>query len=1006
MPVIGIAPSRLLGQGVRLFHERHRVVGVAPMGDEDLLDNVQEDIEEVVSRLVATIESDPAALLVLQEVVGTAYGIDGARAGESFRASGGVGILVKLLAWWNMMAPTDEHLPEIAELRLVALELIGNLCSDAVDFHSSATKRELLEASGDLPLLACLHLEDVDLLRLACGALQNLCQDISWCGVVLANGAHRELERLALHTDNAIVRYASGSLRNMQVVLQSVGQPPPDISRTAVEAVAQRQQSAAVDAFRRRHALGRIKAAARRMAPEARQRRVETTESSVMVAQVSPSSRRRQQRPQGLLSPAPTLTADSANRSHSQAQSQSPRVLAGRREYEEESEREAEMARLQEEERRLQARLDALQAAVPATATAAAPQPRRPRTPQALRAMVAPDTPTAAASAAPAAARVPSLAPRVASVQPPLGLAPSYASAAPSYAPAVVNHAAAGTAVSGSAAGSVAAGHVGHVGSLDTSSGSLGPAVLPDDESILHAQATWLWDSHIGAWVEATGGVNNGSEEIDEIDEIEEVLQVAACEARATAEDGGSELAEEVADALADVENGRTTASIPPVEIVEADEVTDEVMDEAMDEAVNDEVEEALERSSGSQGEQLLTPAEVDAEALIAELLSRGRGARPPLSSSWRTWRAYAAARGRVRSLGREVASCYRRAILWRQMRVWVDEARRLSIGHALAKRAHAYTGGASLDLQLAWNSWLRYVGALYAEREAKTLARAEREATRLHPRVDIAEREGKWPFDGLPDSEGEGDDAGDDAGGTGAPSSARHALDTLSAEVAALEAAELLGQRALAGHLRRWRLRTERRRALAMLARRAAGHFAQASGAQGLHGWTAWCHSRAEALRLVDSARRHWMALEQMGGLANLAAAAHSKRRMRGAVERHRHALRCRLMAHTWAVWRQLTNWSPGARSRGYQGLQRVREAASAFFDRKSSVVVRRASLVSRPELAHGSQPAAPSCDVAVLSPAQHTAARSLLLASLLALTDVHVCHACHTSAAARDPA
>ena len=167
-------------------------------------------------------------------------------AGRAFRRHGGTQKLVSALGWWNMLAPSETHLPEVAELRQMALELLANLSSDAVDATSSETKRDLLECGGDLPLMACLKSTDDLVVKLACGALQNLCQDVAWCEVILENKAHTDLERLLGHMDDSTVKYASGALRNMQVALRAAGLPVPNLSSQAEESVALRKKLAAV----------------------------------------------------------------------------------------------------------------------------------------------------------------------------------------------------------------------------------------------------------------------------------------------------------------------------------------------------------------------------------------------------------------------------------------------------------------------------------------------------------------------------------------------------------------------------------------------------------------------------------------------------------------------------------------------------------------------------------------------------------------------------------------
>ena len=74
-----------------------------------------------------------AALDALAEIVGTAYGEDGADLGAEMRSRGGVALLASLLA------------DELAEVQQAALLVLGNLVSDSVDSASAETKRVLLQ---------------------------------------------------------------------------------------------------------------------------------------------------------------------------------------------------------------------------------------------------------------------------------------------------------------------------------------------------------------------------------------------------------------------------------------------------------------------------------------------------------------------------------------------------------------------------------------------------------------------------------------------------------------------------------------------------------------------------------------------------------------------------------------------------------------------------------------------------------------------------------------------
>lgn len=104
----------------------------------------------------------------LCEVLGVAYGDEGATFCAALRAEGAIPLLQRLLS-----SPE----PIIQQRALFAL---GNMCSGAVDPASDETKRLLLAAGGAEPLLACARSEDEEVRLLAAGALQNLCHDATW----------------------------------------------------------------------------------------------------------------------------------------------------------------------------------------------------------------------------------------------------------------------------------------------------------------------------------------------------------------------------------------------------------------------------------------------------------------------------------------------------------------------------------------------------------------------------------------------------------------------------------------------------------------------------------------------------------------------------------------------------------------------------------------------------------------------------------------------------------
>jgi hypothetical protein len=152
--------------------------------DESAME-ADEVIDEVLQLLTST---DPEDRIegagVMCEWVNSAYGDVGAALGAAVRQKGGIPVLSKL---WS-----DREL--LVKQR--SLLILGNLCSDSVDAESGETKEILLQCRAEHALLACAHSDDPTVLLLACAALQNLCQDVSWAHAVMECGFLPRLEVL------------------------------------------------------------------------------------------------------------------------------------------------------------------------------------------------------------------------------------------------------------------------------------------------------------------------------------------------------------------------------------------------------------------------------------------------------------------------------------------------------------------------------------------------------------------------------------------------------------------------------------------------------------------------------------------------------------------------------------------------------------------------------------------------------------------------------------------
>ena len=135
------------------------------------------------------------ALGLLCELVGGAFGDDGAVVGEAMRQGGAPLTLSYLLA------------DESGNVRMQALYLMSNLASDAVDPNSAATKQALLQCGTEYRLIPCLDDVDETVLTYAAATMQNLCHDDVWSATLRRHdGVQSRLEALLDHESALVVR--------------------------------------------------------------------------------------------------------------------------------------------------------------------------------------------------------------------------------------------------------------------------------------------------------------------------------------------------------------------------------------------------------------------------------------------------------------------------------------------------------------------------------------------------------------------------------------------------------------------------------------------------------------------------------------------------------------------------------------------------------------------------------------------------------------------------------
>ena len=147
--------------------EAHRVVMDVGADKDSLppLEAADAEIEARLEGLPSSLRSaDPtSALEELAKLIDAAEGDWASALGRYARSAGIIAVLVELVG----------H--DDAEICALTIRVLGNLCSDAVDPQSGATKEVVREHNGFSRLLPHCYNEDLVALMYALGAIQNLC---------------------------------------------------------------------------------------------------------------------------------------------------------------------------------------------------------------------------------------------------------------------------------------------------------------------------------------------------------------------------------------------------------------------------------------------------------------------------------------------------------------------------------------------------------------------------------------------------------------------------------------------------------------------------------------------------------------------------------------------------------------------------------------------------------------------------------------------------------------
>lgn len=149
-------------------------------------------------------EDQGNALRQLAQVVNDSYDSEAVALCEYLRAAGGVKLIVRLLG------------SPISTVHQMAIMLVGNLASSAVDPHATKSK-DVLKAEGAFCLLLpYLFSDDDTTLAYTLGALQNVCTEIEYVEQLEKAGGLERLQALIERKDPQLESFVDGCLRNVR----------------------------------------------------------------------------------------------------------------------------------------------------------------------------------------------------------------------------------------------------------------------------------------------------------------------------------------------------------------------------------------------------------------------------------------------------------------------------------------------------------------------------------------------------------------------------------------------------------------------------------------------------------------------------------------------------------------------------------------------------------------------------------------------------------------------
>ena len=185
-------------------------------------DEAQQEAQQVLLRLASLDASErlsgaEALCSLLSELDLDASADAGVQLCAALRAGGAVELLCGLLRGTEQPEEQEEKQEpqQQAVLRQRALFALGNMCSGETDTAAAETRGLLLRCGGVEPLLACAAStgevtggeaevqasDGVQTCLLACGAMQHLCREPTWCKALVQRDVVPLLEKLVRHEE-------------------------------------------------------------------------------------------------------------------------------------------------------------------------------------------------------------------------------------------------------------------------------------------------------------------------------------------------------------------------------------------------------------------------------------------------------------------------------------------------------------------------------------------------------------------------------------------------------------------------------------------------------------------------------------------------------------------------------------------------------------------------------------------------------------------------------------